>query len=103
MNRTLSSLSISICMSECFTKTKIGNNFELRKIQNHINYQSNFKYKNKTLINDIHILAYELLKRTVYNINIGKRLSFDSSDYLADDIYQLIIKKRIENFNNKII
>ena len=53
--------------------------------------------------NDIHILAYELSERSVYNTDTDKNSSFDSSDYLADDTYQLVNKKRIKNFNNKII
>ena len=72
-------------------------------LQNHIDHQSNFNYKNKTFVDDIYILVYELSEKSVCNTNTNKKSNFDNSDYLTDNAYQLIIKKRIENFNNKIV
>ncbi len=72
-------------------------------LQKYISYQSNFNHKNKISVDDVHILVYELSERSVCNTDTDKRSSFDSSDYLADNVYQLVIKKRIKNFNNKII
>ena len=72
-------------------------------LQKSISHQSNFNHKNKTSVNNIHILTYELLERSVYNTDTNKNSSFDNLNYLADDTYWLVNKKKIKNFNNKIV
>ncbi len=56
-------------------------------LQKYINHQLNSDHKNKIFIDDVHILIYELSERSVCNIDIDKRSSFDSSDYLTNNIY----------------
>ena len=72
-------------------------------LQKYIGHQPNPDHKNKAPADDVHILAYELSERSVCNTGTGKGSSFDSPDYLADGTYRLVTKKRIENFNSRVV